>query len=89
MIPKLFCAMLLLTTQFAKSQDTVLPAQRFLDEVVVTANREGVKRSQAPVAITSISSKTIRDAKAISIDQLLNKVSGVNMVNLPGCKSRE
>ena len=82
MIPKLFCAMLLLTTQFAKSQDTVLPAQRFLDEVVVTANREGVKRSQAPVAITSISSKTIRDAKAISIDQLLNKVSGVNMVNL-------
>lgn len=74
--------MLLLTTQFAKSQDTVLPAQRFLDEVVVTANREGVKRSQAPVAITSISSKTIRDAKAISIDQLLNKVSGVNMVNL-------
>jgi iron complex outermembrane recepter protein len=82
MIQKLFCAMLLLASQFANSQDTVLPAQRFLDEVVVTANREGVKRSQAPVAITSISSKTIKDAKAISIDQLLNKVSGVNMVNL-------
>lgn len=74
--------MLLLASQFANSQDTVLPAQRFLDEVVVTANREGVKRSQAPVAITSISSKTIKDAKAISIEQLLNKVSGVNMVNL-------
>jgi outer membrane receptor protein involved in Fe transport len=82
MFAKLICAIALFSTQIASAQDTVLPAQHFLDEVVVTANREGVKRSQAPVAISSISSKTIKDAKAISIDQLLNKVSGVNMVNL-------
>jgi iron complex outermembrane recepter protein len=74
--------MALFATQFANAQDTLLPAQRLLDEVVITANREGVKRSQAPVAIASISSKTIKDSKATSIDQLLNKVSGVNMVNL-------
>jgi iron complex outermembrane recepter protein len=53
-----------------------------LDEVVITANREGVKRSLAPVAISSISSKMITETKATSVDQLLNKVSGVNMVNL-------
>lgn len=53
-----------------------------LDEVVVSVNREGVKRSEAPVSITRLSSKTIQDAKATSVDQLLNKVSGVNMVNL-------
>ena len=82
MFAKLICAIALLSTQIANGQDTAIPAQRFLDEVVVTANREGVKRSQAPVAIASISSKIIKDAKAISIDQLLNKVSGVNMVNL-------
>ncbi len=53
-----------------------------LQEVVVTANREGVRRSLAPVAISSISSKMIQDARPVSIDQVLNKVSGVYMVNL-------
>jgi iron complex outermembrane recepter protein len=54
-----------------------------LQEVVLTANRgEGVKRSEAPIAIATISSKTIQDTKATMIDQLLNKVSGVNMINL-------
>ncbi|WP_336514140.1 TonB-dependent receptor [Pollutibacter soli] len=53
-----------------------------LQSVVVTANRELTKRSSAPVAITSISSKMIQDAKPITVDQVLNKVSGVYMVNL-------
>ncbi|HTL10239.1 MAG TPA: TonB-dependent receptor [Chitinophagaceae bacterium] len=54
-----------------------------LQEVVLTANRgEGQKRSEAPVAITTISSKTIQDAKPTMVDQVLNKVSGVNMVSL-------
>jgi outer membrane cobalamin receptor len=82
MFAKLICVIAIFATHIASAQDTVMPAQRFLDEVVVTANREGVKRSLAPIAISAISSKTIKDAKAISIDQLLNKVSGVNMVNL-------
>src|SRR5688572_8707161 len=82
MFAKLICSVLIITTLAANAQDTILPAHRYLDEVVVTANREGVKRSQAPVAITNLSSKIIKETKANSIDQLLNKVSGVNMVNL-------
>ncbi|MGB8193160.1 MAG: TonB-dependent receptor [Chitinophagaceae bacterium] len=59
------------------------PAQSLLQEVVVSANRgEAVKRSQAPVAISSISSRTIQDTRPTTIDQVLNKVSGVNMVSL-------
>lgn len=61
---------------------TLTPSNSLLQEVVVTANRESVKRSEAPVAIATISSKTIQDAKPVSLDQVLNKVSGVYMVNL-------
>jgi outer membrane receptor protein involved in Fe transport len=54
-----------------------------LQEVVLTANRgEGQKRSQAPIAIATISNKTIQETKPTRVDQVLNKVSGVNMVNL-------
>lgn len=60
----------------------LFPNQSLLQEVVVSANREGAKRSEAPVAITAISAKTIQDAKPTTIDQVLNKVSGVYMVNL-------
>jgi len=58
------------------------PSQSLMQEVVVSANREGVKRSQAPIAIAAINQKMLQDAKAISADQVLNKVSGVYMVNL-------
>ena len=58
------------------------PAGGVMQEVVVSANREGAKRSEAPIAIASISSRTLQDAKPTSIDQVLNKVSGVNMVSL-------
>lgn len=53
-----------------------------LQEVVVTANKDAAKRTQAPVAIGAISNKIMQDTKATTADQLLNKVSGVNMVNL-------
>jgi outer membrane receptor protein involved in Fe transport len=55
---------------------------RPLEEVVVSANRDQLKRTQSPIAISSISAKTINDTKATTIDQLVNKVSGVYMVNL-------
>lgn len=59
------------------------PARSVMQEVVLTANRgEGTKRSEAPVAISTLSTKTIQDAKPTTVDQVLNKVSGVNMVNL-------
>jgi iron complex outermembrane recepter protein len=54
-----------------------------LDEIVLSANRgEALRRSQAPVAIAIISHTTIQDNKPVTPDQLLNKISGVNMVNL-------
>jgi iron complex outermembrane recepter protein len=53
-----------------------------MQDVVVTANREITKRSEAPVAIATLSSKLISETKATTIDQVLNKVSGVYMVNL-------
>jgi iron complex outermembrane receptor protein len=62
---------------------SLVPSSSLLNEVVVSANRgESVKRSLAPVAISSLSTKTIQETKATTVDQLLNKVSGVNMVNL-------
>jgi outer membrane receptor protein involved in Fe transport len=59
------------------------PSASLMNEVVISANRgETVKRSLAPVAISQISTRTIRETRATSVDQLLNKVSGVYMVNL-------
>jgi len=53
-----------------------------LQEVVISASRTAQKRSEAPIAIATISRQTMEDTKATRIDQLVNKVSGVNMVNL-------
>jgi outer membrane receptor protein involved in Fe transport len=58
------------------------PSNSPLQEVVVSANRDAVKRSEAPVAISTISSKQLQDTKPVTLDQVLNKVSGVYMVNL-------
>lgn len=53
-----------------------------LNQIVVSASREGESRTEAPVAISTISRELITQTKAVSLDQLLNKVSGVYMVNL-------
>lgn len=53
-----------------------------LQQVVVTASRIAQKRTEAPVAISIISKQTMEDAKANRLDYLVNKVSGVFMVNL-------
>src|ERR1700754_2573202 len=53
-----------------------------LDLMVVTASRTAQKRTEAPIAISTITPRTIADTKANQLDQLLNKVSGVFMVDL-------
>ncbi|OQP59794.1 TonB-dependent receptor [Niastella populi] len=53
-----------------------------LQEIVISASRTAQKRSEAPVAIATISKQTMEDTKATRIDQLVNKISGVNMVSL-------
>lgn len=53
-----------------------------LTEFVVSSNRELEKRTQVPMAISSISSSTIEANKPTTIDEVLNQTPGVNMVNL-------
>jgi iron complex outermembrane recepter protein len=61
----------------------LMPSTNTMNEVVVSATRgDAVKRSQAPIAISKIDTRLIQDTRAITVDQVLNKVSGVNMVNL-------
>jgi len=58
------------------------PCFNQLDLMVVTASRTAQKRTEAPIAISTITARTIADTKANQLDQLLNKVSGVFMVDL-------
>lgn len=58
------------------------PSLLKLDEVVVSVNREQEKRTETPVAISSISAKTQEQNKATTIDQILNQTAGVYMVDL-------
>jgi outer membrane receptor protein involved in Fe transport len=53
-----------------------------INEIIVTVNREQESRTEAPLAISSISNLTIEDNKPTSIDQVLNQTAGVNMVSL-------
>ena len=74
-----------ITRQVASSSPIIslVPDYSSLQEIVFSASRgEAIRRSEAPVAIAAISSQVLRDAKPASADQVLNKISGVNMVNL-------
>ncbi len=53
-----------------------------LDMVVVSASRVLQKRKELPVAITSISRKTIEEINPTTVDQILNQKSGVHMIDL-------
>lgn len=53
-----------------------------LQQVIVSASREGQARQDAPMAVSKINSVQIQDTKAPALYQLLNKVAGVYMVNL-------
>lgn len=51
-----------------------------LDEVlIISGNREIQRRSEIPAAIATIDAVKIEETRAISLDQLLNQVSGVVM----------
>lgn len=53
-----------------------------MQEVVVTASRDAQIRSDVPLAINKISATIINDTKPTLIAELINKVSGVAMLNL-------
>lgn len=53
-----------------------------LGEIIVSAGRIKQYRSDAPIAISTLSAQTLKETKATSLEQVLNKVSGVYMVDL-------
>ncbi|RZJ52413.1 MAG: TonB-dependent receptor [Flavobacterium sp.] len=53
-----------------------------LENVFVTANRTATLRKETPVAISKLTAKTINEAKATAIYEIINKTPGVLMVNL-------
>lgn len=53
-----------------------------LNNVVVSANRDARERAETPVAISTLSSQVLQENKATRLDEVLNKVSGVYMVDL-------
>jgi iron complex outermembrane receptor protein len=63
--------------------DIVLePSTIDLQQVVISASRERQARQDAPIAISKINATQIHDTKATALYQLLNKVTGVYMVDL-------
>lgn len=58
------------------------PSTIDLQQVVVSASRERQARQDAPIAISKINATQIHDTKATAFYQLLNKVTGVYMVDL-------
>ncbi|MES2268350.1 MAG: TonB-dependent receptor [Bacteroidota bacterium] len=58
------------------------PSTIDLQQVVVSASRERQARQDAPIAISKITATQIHDTKATALYQLLNKVTGVYMVDL-------
>jgi len=53
-----------------------------LNQIVVTGSRGVQERKEVPVAISTITPLVMADTKPIKLDQILNKVSGVYMVDL-------
>ncbi|MFY0252334.1 TonB-dependent receptor [Chitinophaga sp. 30R24] len=58
------------------------PGAMHLNELIVSSSRDKQPRSEAPVAISTISPQMLNEAKPTTLDQVLNKVSGVYMVDL-------
>ena len=52
----------------------------FLDEVVLTDSRFGLKRSQSGRFVQTIESEAIQDAQGLTIGQLLSSYAGINII---------
>ncbi|WP_374949400.1 TonB-dependent receptor [Mucilaginibacter sp.] len=61
---------------------TLEPSTVNLQQVVISASRERQARQDAPIAISKINATQIHDTRATALYQLLNKVTGVYMVDL-------
>lgn len=62
------------------AQDTTKSNE--LENIFVTANRTAALRKETPAAISKLTEKTINEAKAAAVYEIINKTPGVLMVNL-------
>ena len=60
----------------------MVPSEIQLNQVIVSANRYTEKRNNVPVAVSTLSPQQINEAKAVRLDELLNKINGVYMIDL-------
>lgn len=72
------------TVKLPQNNQTILlhATPAVLNGIIVSASREAEARADAPLAISTISSKMLDETKPASLDQVMNKVSGVYMVDL-------
>ena len=63
-------------------QIALTPTTTALNPVIVSASRDTQRRTDAPVAVGTVSPQLLAETKPTSLDQVLNKVSGVFMVDL-------
>ena len=71
------------TAKVTESMFVVLkPHTNNLDLYVISASKTAQKRKELPIAISSISRKTINENNPTTIDQVLNQQSGVHMIDL-------
>jgi iron complex outermembrane recepter protein len=59
----------------------LIPSVSNLEQIVVTASREAALRTEAPMAISKLSSGIIQETKPTVIAELINKIPGVVMLN--------
>jgi iron complex outermembrane recepter protein len=57
------------------------PSVNNLQQIMVTANREAMLRTESPVAISKLSPVIINDTKPVLLTELINKVPGIVMLN--------
>jgi iron complex outermembrane receptor protein len=79
-----FCLFLLLSIPIlASSQEKSFKlSDSSLQTVIVTASKSKEKRIESPIAISVLGQQQIQEAKAVRLDFLLNKVSGVFMPSI-------
>ena len=81
---KLFLVLLIIgqniCAQNTKKQDST--KNNTLETVFITASRTNTTRKETPVAINKITEKTIDEAKANALYEIINKTPGVLMTNL-------
>jgi outer membrane receptor protein involved in Fe transport len=69
-------------TKQQNEQDSLAMPVGMLQQLIISGNRTIQKRTEAPIAISILNAQTIKDTRANQLDQLLNKVTGVFMVDL-------